>query len=230
MRLPAGNGSSSPVSPIVCAALAASPGSSQSPCSASAASNRSSSARTPGSPQRSASMRARASGASESACSNKSRSVGVDSTAAVLRSHPKTFQKPFALSAASKARSQRAWENTERAVFRFRGAALRYAQHERFFIPEATPPINPARAPFATRGASFQMGLDEGAREAPVAVDRSEEHTSELQSPVHLVCRLLLEKKKKKHTAPIKRRITKQLDNTNISKDDMMINHKRCIV
>src|SRR5258708_23950846 len=28
---------------------------------------------------------------------------------------------------------------------------------------------------------------------------RSEEHTSELQSPDHLVCRLLLEKKKKKH-------------------------------
>src|SRR5690348_17372163 len=31
-----------------------------------------------------------------------------------------------------------------------------------------------------------------------VAARRSEEHTSELQSPVHLVCRLLLEKKKKK--------------------------------
>src|SRR4051794_41353261 len=30
---------------------------------------------------------------------------------------------------------------------------------------------------------------------------RSEEHTSELQSPVHLVCRLLLEKKKTKHRA-----------------------------
>src|SRR5438876_8424242 len=29
------------------------------------------------------------------------------------------------------------------------------------------------------------------------AEDRSEEHTSELQSPVHLVCRLLLEKKKR---------------------------------
>src|SRR5258708_19921886 len=29
-----------------------------------------------------------------------------------------------------------------------------------------------------------------------VAPDRSEEHTSELQSPDHLVCRLLLEKKK----------------------------------
>src|SRR5438876_4974882 len=32
--------------------------------------------------------------------------------------------------------------------------------------------------------------------EHPDATDRSEEHTSELQSPVHLVCRLLLEKKK----------------------------------
>src|SRR5690348_5892329 len=33
----------------------------------------------------------------------------------------------------------------------------------------------------------------------PLLDDQSEEHTSELQSPVHLVCRLLLEKKKKKH-------------------------------
>src|SRR5258708_16507404 len=32
---------------------------------------------------------------------------------------------------------------------------------------------------------------------APKPVERSEEHTSELQSPDHLVCRLLLEKKKK---------------------------------
>src|SRR5258708_30997359 len=30
---------------------------------------------------------------------------------------------------------------------------------------------------------------------------RSEEHTSELQSPDHLVCRLLLEKKKQMHTS-----------------------------
>src|SRR5438876_6401368 len=33
---------------------------------------------------------------------------------------------------------------------------------------------------------------------------RSEEHTSELQSPVHLVCRLLLEKKKHGDVAPIR--------------------------
>src|SRR5438270_3141884 len=35
-------------------------------------------------------------------------------------------------------------------------------------------------------------------RGEPVALPRSEEHTSELQSQSNLVCRLLLEKKKKK--------------------------------
>src|SRR2546429_4523030 len=39
------------------------------------------------------------------------------------------------------------------------------------------------------------FGLEEAA-----AMDRSEEHTSELQSRLHLVCRLLLEKKKKNKT------------------------------
>src|SRR2546422_7716030 len=34
---------------------------------------------------------------------------------------------------------------------------------------------------------------------APRGAARSEEHTSELQSRLHLVCRLLLEKKKKNH-------------------------------
>src|SRR6266568_5599620 len=37
-----------------------------------------------------------------------------------------------------------------------------------------------------------------------VAWQRSEEHTSELQSQFHLVCRLLLEKKKNNKTDPIK--------------------------
>src|SRR2546422_2842655 len=35
-----------------------------------------------------------------------------------------------------------------------------------------------------------------------VSVVRSEEHTSELQSRLHLVCRLLLEKKKKPYRLP----------------------------
>src|SRR5690348_17457519 len=43
----------------------------------------------------------------------------------------------------------------------------------------------------------------------PPGARRSEEHTSELQSPVHLVCRLLLEKKKKKKKKTIIRMINK---------------------
>src|SRR2546422_11564570 len=39
-------------------------------------------------------------------------------------------------------------------------------------------------------------GLDHGPDEAERDDERSEEHTSELQSRLHLVCRLLLEKKK----------------------------------
>src|SRR3989454_2321249 len=42
-------------------------------------------------------------------------------------------------------------------------------------------------------------GDHHGARVAGHLFLRSEEHTSELQSPCNLVCRLLLEKKKKKH-------------------------------
>src|SRR5258708_13123239 len=40
-------------------------------------------------------------------------------------------------------------------------------------------------------------GEDTTAARTLILIDRSEEHTSELQSPDHLVCRLLLEKKKK---------------------------------
>src|SRR5690348_17691658 len=39
------------------------------------------------------------------------------------------------------------------------------------------------------------LGTDVVVVELPSLFLRSEEHTSELQSPVHLVCRLLLEKK-----------------------------------
>src|SRR5256885_10721482 len=48
-------------------------------------------------------------------------------------------------------------------------------------------------------GKPAASGLRTTARScAPLADNRSEEHTSELQSPCNLVCRLLLEKKKKK--------------------------------
>src|SRR5215216_8006445 len=43
---------------------------------------------------------------------------------------------------------------------------------------------------------------------------RSEEHTSELQSPDHLVCRLLLEKKKKKNLQLPSKKKKKKQNNT----------------
>src|SRR5256885_15927001 len=54
------------------------------------------------------------------------------------------------------------------------------------------------------QGADDRAGAPQRARERPAQpgrpqrVPRSEEHTSELQSPCNLVCRLLLEKKKKR--------------------------------
>src|SRR5258708_14815721 len=48
-----------------------------------------------------------------------------------------------------------------------------------------------------SRAASARLSFSTApARSMAVATRRSEEHTSELQSPDHLVCRLLLEKKK----------------------------------
>src|SRR2546426_6969392 len=65
-------------------------------------------------------------------------------------------------------------------------AAPRPGQSQRH-VPERTPP----------RGRS--VGQDRR-RDRPRGGVRSEEHTSELQSPCNLVCRLLLEKKKKNKT------------------------------
>src|SRR2546429_2908766 len=49
-----------------------------------------------------------------------------------------------------------------------------------------------------TASGGSRHALDHNGR-PPAPESRSEEHTSELQSRLHLVCRLLLEKKKKKH-------------------------------
>src|SRR2546422_7488679 len=49
-------------------------------------------------------------------------------------------------------------------------------------------------------GGRLTLGTADVEVDAAFAGQRSEEHTSELQSRLHLVCRLLLEKKKKKNT------------------------------
>src|SRR5256885_12625530 len=58
---------------------------------------------------------------------------------------------------------------------------------------------------------------------------RSEEHTSELQSPCNLVCRLLLEKKKKLKTPPNNRRPTFLCHVRHIHLDRYLCNHLLCI-
>src|SRR5215216_7141162 len=59
-------------------------------------------------------------------------------------------------------------------------------------------------------------------RSPPSAPDRarSEEHTSELQSPDHLVCRLLLEKKKTKNEHSKLQKYKKNTKNTKPAKRD----------
>src|SRR5256885_11001052 len=69
-------------------------------------------------------------------------------------------------------------------------------------------PISRVAARPATRGLRVPHGVSELAstertawtRNVAAPLRRSEEHTSELQSPCNLVCRLLLEKKKKHMT------------------------------
>src|SRR2546422_1095232 len=65
-----------------------------------------------------------------------------------------------------------------------------------------------ARGVESATGRRKTWGASRGGR--GVREIRSEEHTSELQSRLHLVCRLLLEKKKKKVT----RRLTQMIETT----------------
>src|SRR5258705_8688016 len=63
-------------------------------------------------------------------------------------------------------------------------------------VSQRTGIINQIRAFMLERGIAVRQGIGFLRTELPTI--RSEEHTSELQSLRHLVCRLLLEKKKKK--------------------------------
>src|SRR2546422_2041886 len=71
---------------------------------------------------------------------------------------------------------------------------FRFATSQTEQLPEPDPSSNPRQGLLAHKP---RPELRELALEAPgAACERSEEHTSELQSRLHLVCRLLLEKKK----------------------------------
>src|SRR3712207_7185986 len=83
----------------------------------------------------------------------------------------------------------------------FRSQALRMPGH---VSGRAARVVDPARARDAARGGVETHPRDDHEDVSGVRVDRdplrSEEHTSELQSRQYLVCRLLLEKKKKNRT------------------------------
>src|SRR5438876_7927822 len=68
----------------------------------------------------------------------------------------------------------------------------------RSFLGGSSIRSRPAVSTLAIASLLLGFGWGGAASAAPGAGGRSEEHTSELQSPVHLVCRLLLEKKKTK--------------------------------
>src|SRR5437879_8712436 len=63
------------------------------------------------------------------------------------------------------------------------------------------PPKNPPTMSCTASPTSLQAGATASITcecKSPDNVERSEEHTSELQSPMYLVCRLLLEKKERR--------------------------------
>src|SRR5690348_17541822 len=76
--------------------------------------------------------------------------------------------------------------------------------------------IDPARVNAVGQGEMSPAGTAGESQQRAVPA-RSEEHTSELQSPVHLVCRLLLEKKNL---------VTRILQKTHLP----AIRHQRCAV
>src|SRR5256885_12218572 len=68
-------------------------------------------------------------------------------------------------------------------------------------------PAHRDRYPTASRTRAAARRRSPRARRSDQRRKRSEEHTSELQSPCNLVCRLLLEKKKPLRTSPVTLRL-----------------------
>src|SRR3712207_7782810 len=86
-------------------------------------------------------------------------------------------------------------------LFRSRRVHGRRIDRERDPQRRAGQPLDPRRR---LDGAPPEGEILASAREHRETVVRSEEHTSELQSRQYLVCRLLLEKKKKTINLPVK--------------------------
>src|SRR5438552_8869718 len=73
----------------------------------------------------------------------------------------------------------------------FRSASPVAGSTSPFENPNGSNHSRPQKSPLSAESAIASSSV------SAMTTSRSEEHTSELQSPEHLVCRLLLEKKKK---------------------------------
>src|SRR2546422_8121922 len=83
--------------------------------------------------------------------------------------------------------------NAERAGSVSSALAVRSSSHEAITLPRR----QTSAMSRMLKSYWYSSGLRSGVVSASTACSRSEEHTSELQSRLHLVCRLLLEKKEK---------------------------------
>src|SRR5882762_9033628 len=90
------------------------------------------------------------------------------------------------------------------------GGPFARAGSARRFLPEGGPLPTSSAAAAAPRPCRAPGSPGPPCPPAPCTPPRSEEHTSELQSHLNLVCRLLLEKKKKKNYKNITKKKTKK--------------------
>src|SRR5687768_18113400 len=102
----------------------------------------------------------------------------------MIRRHPRSTLFPYTTLFRSRRREREAFRRQHRA----RKSRIATAVVERMEIETSV------RARDFEQTLQAELWIDQVHR---IGADRSEEHTSELQSRLHLVCRLLLEKKKK---------------------------------
>src|SRR5437762_11091953 len=82
-------------------------------------------------------------------------------------------------------------------LFRSRIVWESLAEHQRYTFPHDANLVHGVDEGLGLRVDQIALSVTDHRKYQSGAI-RSEEHTSELQSPMYLVCRLLLEKKKKK--------------------------------
>src|SRR2546426_8291504 len=84
------------------------------------------------------------------------------------------------------------WNTNPISLLRIRASSSSLKSLTFWPLSQYSPDVGVSRQPIRF------MSVDLPDPDGPITATRSEEHTSELQSPCNLVCRLLLEKKKKK--------------------------------